>query len=106
MQKRGALLTLMILAFATLASAQRDKSKRPSPSASASCKFADGKAIQTDYSSPRMKNRKIYGGLVPYGEVWRTGANEATTFVVDTDVTIGGTTVPTGSYTLFTVPNQ
>jgi Protein of unknown function (DUF2911) len=106
MQKRVALLTLMILAFATLASAQQDKSKRPSPSASASCKFADGKAIQTDYSSPRMKNRKIYGGLVPYGEVWRTGANEATTFVVDTDVTIGGTTVPTGSYTLFTVPNQ
>ena len=52
-----------------------------------------------------MKGRKIYGELVPFGEVWRTGANEATTFVTSTEISVGGTTVPAGSYTIFTVPN-
>ena len=51
-----------------------------------------------------MKGRKIYGDLVPFGEVWRTGANEATTFVTSSDVSVGGKTVPAGSYTIFTVP--
>ena len=75
-----------------------------SPPAKADCKFSDGKTIHVDYSSPRMKGRKIFGGLVPYGEPWRAGANEATTFVVDADVSVGGKTVPTGSYTLFALP--
>jgi len=52
-----------------------------------------------------MRGRKIFGGLVPYGEVWRTGANEAATFVPNTAVSISGKTVPAGSYTLFTNPN-
>ncbi|HXX46011.1 MAG TPA: DUF2911 domain-containing protein [Candidatus Acidoferrales bacterium] len=76
-----------------------------SPPAKADCKFADGKTIHVDYSSPRMRGRKIFGGLVPYGEPWRAGANEATTFVIDTDVNVGGKTVPKGSYTLFALPN-
>ena len=110
MRKQIAFLTLSVLTLATLASAQQDKSKRPSPPAQAQCKFADGKTIKTDYSSPRMHDpkthamRKIYGGLVPYGEVWRTGANDATTFVTDTNLTVGGKDVPAGSYTIFTVP--
>jgi Protein of unknown function (DUF2911) len=78
---------------------------RPSPAASATCDLGSGKNIKTDYSSPRMKGRKIYGELVPFGEVWRTGANEATTFVASSDVTAGGKSVPAGSYTIFTVPN-
>lgn len=106
MQKRIALLATFVLAIATLASAQMDKSKRPSPPASAECKLAGGKSIKTDYSSPRMHGRKIYGGLVPYGEVWRTGANEATTFVTDTDLMVGSKDVPAGNYTMFTVPNE
>lgn len=53
-----------------------------------------------------MKGRKIYGDLVPYGEVWRTGANEATTFVTNTALEVGGKNVPAGSYTIFTVPNR
>jgi hypothetical protein len=97
----------MVFAFTMFASAQKDKSKpRPSPPAQAQCKFSDGKSITVDYSSPRAKGRKIFGGLVPYGEVWRTGANEATTFVTDTDVTVGGKEIPAGHYTIFTVPNQ
>jgi hypothetical protein len=104
MQKLFAVLALVLLA-ATFASAQQDKSKRPSPAATAECKLADGKTITTSYSSPRVKGRKIFGGLVPYGEVWRTGANEATTLVTNTDISIGDKTIPAGSYTLFTVPN-
>jgi Protein of unknown function (DUF2911) len=76
-----------------------------SPSAKADCKFSDGRSIHIDYSSPRMRGRKIFGALVPYGEPWRAGANEATTFVLDTDVTVGGKMVPRGSYTLFALPN-
>jgi Protein of unknown function (DUF2911) len=76
-----------------------------SPPAKAECKFTDGKSIHIDYSSPRVRGRKIFGGLVPYGEPWRAGANEATTFVVDTDVNVDGKTVPRGSYTLFAIPS-
>jgi len=65
-----------------------------------------GKTITVDYSSPRAKGRKVFGGLVPYGEVWRAGANEATTFVTTADVMVGGSHVPAGSYTLFTLPNK
>jgi hypothetical protein len=103
MQKRIVLPTLLVL-FTTTAFAQMGGGKA-SPPATATCDLGGGKTIKTDYSSPRMKGRKIYGGLVPYGEVWRTGANEATTFVASADVQVGGTTVPAGSYTIFTVPN-
>src|ERR1700757_4370697 len=106
MLKRTAFVVLLALTLCILASAQQDKSKRPSPPAQAQCKFSDGKTVNVDYSSPRMKGRKIFGELVPYGEVWRTGANDATTFVTASNVTVGGTDVPPGSYTLFTVPNE
>jgi hypothetical protein len=82
-----------------------DKSKRPSPPAHVQYQFPDGKMLTIDYSSPRMRGRVIYGGLVPYGKEWRVGANEATTFVTDTDLMVGGTLVPAGSYTLFALPN-
>ncbi len=102
MKKRIALPTLLVL-LTTAAFAQMGGGK-PSPPATATCDLGGGKTIKTDYSSPRAKGRKIYGGLVPYGEVWRTGANEATTFVTSADVQVGGTTVPAGNYTIFTVP--
>jgi hypothetical protein len=97
------LLSLAVLAVPALS--QQDKSKRPSPPAKAECKFSDGKTITVDYSSPRMKGRKIFGDLVPFGKVWRAGANEATTFVTTADATVGGKAVPAGSYTIFAIPN-
>jgi hypothetical protein len=103
MRQRISISAALILLFATAACAQMGKT-RPSPPASATCDLGGGKTIKTDYSSPRMKGRKIYGDLVPFGEVWRTGANEATTFVPSADVVVGGKTVPAGSYTIFTVP--
>lgn len=91
-------------------SVQANKSQRPSPPAHADCKFQDGATINVDYSSPRMKGRKIFGELEPYGKVWRAGANEAATFVVSNAVHIGslanGLDVPAGSYTLFAIPNK
>ena len=102
MKKRIVLPTLLVL-FTTAPFAQMGGGK-PSPAASATCDLGGGQTIKTDYSSPRMKGRKIYGDLVPFGEVWRTGANEATTFVTSTDVVVGGKTIPAGSYTIFTVP--
>ena len=105
MYKRITMLAILLIAIASLAFAQ-DKSQRPSPAAKAQCNFADGKTVTVDYSSPRMKSRQIYGGLVPYGQVWRTGANEATTFVTTADLNIGGKDVPAGNYTIFTIPNQ
>ncbi len=109
MRKQFAVLAVACLTLglmAVLGSAQMDKASRPSPAAKASCTLADGKTITIDYSSPRAKGRKIYGGLVPYGEVWRAGANEATTFVTTTDLMVGGAHVPAGSYTIFAIPNK
>ncbi|HEX2714946.1 MAG TPA: DUF2911 domain-containing protein [Candidatus Acidoferrales bacterium] len=109
MPKSIALCAVLLSSLAALAGsglAQQDKSKRPSPPAKAECKFAYGKTIVVDYSSPRVKGRKIYGGLVPYGTVWRTGANEAATFVTNADLNVGGKVVPAGNYTIFTLPDR
>ena len=107
MQKRialGTLLCLGIVGVAALAR-QQDKSQRPSPPAQATFSFANGKTITVDYSSPRVKGRKIFGEHEPYGKVWRAGANEATTFVTTADLKVGGKDVPAGSYTIFAIPN-
>ena len=77
-----------------------------SPPAKAACKFADGKTVTVNYSSPRMRGRKIFGDLVPFGEVWRAGADDATSFVSNADLIVGGKVAPAGKYTLFTLPTQ
>ena len=59
-----------------------------------------------NYGSPGVKERSIWGGLVPYGEVWRTGANEATTIEFDSEILIEGKKVPEGKYSLFTIPGK
>src|SRR5580693_709152 len=109
MRKVFAVLAVGCLALALMAvlgSAQMDKASRPSPPASASCDLGGGKSIKTDYSSPRLKGRKMIGGVEPYGKVWRNGANEATTFVTSSDLMVGGSHVPAGSYTIFAIPNK
>src|ERR1700678_261309 len=109
MTKKSWLCTAFLLGFvifAPAARAQQDKAQRPSPPAKADCSFTDGKTVHIDSSAPRVKGRKIFGDLVPYDQAWRTGANEATTFVIDTNLMVGDQTVPAGSYTLFTVPSQ
>jgi hypothetical protein len=62
--------------------------------------------VLVDYGRPSKRDRVIFGGLVPYDQVWRTGANMATTLVTDKALTIGNQTVPAGSYSLYTVPSK
>jgi hypothetical protein len=108
MTKKLVIIGSLAALFLTVAVAvaQQDKSKRPSPPAQATWDLGGGKSVTIDYSSPRAKGRKIYGELVPFDKVWRTGANEATTLTTAADLNIGGTTVPAGTYTLFTIPNK
>jgi len=103
--KKILILTLITGLFTGInASAQQDKSKRPSPPAKVSETIASGATISIDYSQPSVKGRTIGKEIAPYGEVWRTGANEATVFETNKDVTIEGKTLPTGKYSLYSIP--
>jgi len=66
----------------------------------------DGKKITVGYGAPSMRGRKVMGALVPYGEVWCAGANDATSLDTEADLDINGMKVPKGSYTLWTLPNR
>lgn len=101
-----------ILLFSINAHAQNDakkpedKSKRPSPPAVASVTTVNGVAIKIDYSQPSVKGREIGKDLEPMqGKVWRTGANEATVFEINKDVTINGKVLAAGKYGLFSIWN-
>jgi hypothetical protein len=63
-----------------------------------------GATVLVDYGRPSKRGRDIFGGLVPYGEVWRTGANQATHFVTDKPLMFGSLMVPAGTYTIYTLP--
>jgi hypothetical protein len=82
-----------------------EKEKRASPHAEVTAPLG-GKKITINYGRPYVKGRAIFGGLVPWGQVWRTGADEATTLSTETDVVIGGLKVPKGDYALFTIPTE
>jgi len=105
MRKQTTILMLLTFVALSVGAQQQDKSKRPSPPGTAEVTFADGKKVTINYSRPSAKGRKIFGELVPFDQVWRTGANEATSLKTDVDLDIGGTTVPAGSYTLYTLPS-
>jgi hypothetical protein len=100
--KKISILSLCVL-FAAAAFA--DEAKKPlSPPATAAATIG-GKKITVDYSAPSKRGRAIMGELVPYGKVWRTGANAATTLVTESDLMIGSLHVPAGKYTLYTIPD-
>ena len=77
----------------------------PSPPAKASVTLNSTK-ITIDYNTPSIRGRKIFGGLVPYGHWWRTGANPATSFKTTGTLKIGDKTVPAGAYTLYSIPSE
>jgi len=112
---------ILTLAFAaaltatTTARAQMSTMDMPAKQSDAPAKPVLSPAAQTDvtlegatitihYNSPAMRGRVIMGGLVPYGQVWRTGANPATSFVTTGNLKIGSLSVPAGNYTLYTLP--
>jgi len=98
-------LTLLGISISSMILAQSDKAKRPSPPATAIGKV-NGASITIDYSSPAVKGRKIWGELVPYNKVWRTGANEATLFATDKEIKVEGKALPAGKYSLYTLPGE
>ena len=92
------------LMAAQVATAQDDKSKRPSPPATATAKLKSGATITIDYSQPSVKGRTIGKDLEPMnGQVWRTGANDATVFETDKDIMVMGKKLPAGKYGLFSL---
>ncbi|MCL4402275.1 MAG: DUF2911 domain-containing protein [Acidobacteria bacterium] len=100
------LITGLLLAGAFSTFAQEQRKKAPlSPPAETSVTI-DGKKITINYSAPSMRGRKIFGGLVPYGKVWRAGANAATALTTQADLQMGNLNVPKGSYTLFVLPEE
>ena len=98
-------VVLGIAVSTTLAQAQKRTPDKLSPAASANCAFPDGKTINTSYSSPRLRGRKMIGGVNPYGKPWRVGAQEATTFQTTANLEVDGKSVPAGNYTIFVIPN-
>ena len=94
-----------LLFLTTLARAQEVLKVRPSPLAVTTARYQDH-YVKITYSQPQRKNREIFGGLVPYGQVWRTGANEATEITTTKDITIGQLLLKAGTYSLFTIPGK
>lgn len=93
--------------WAICSSTQAQQVKTPAPSPTQTIKQDFGlSSVELSYSRPGMRTRKIYGDLVPFGKVWRTGANSATTLTFADEVTIGGTKVPAGKYGLLSIPDK
>ena len=101
---RTGLLAGLVFLCSFVAAAQETKAPA-SPPATATAKIGAAD-VTIKYSSPSVKGRKVWGELVPYGKVWRTGANEATTITFSKDVTIEGQPLKAGTYALFTVPAE
>ena len=94
-------------AFAFMLTTDAQPLKTPAPSPTQTIKQDFGLAsIELSYSRPGVKDRKVFGELVPFGKVWRTGANNATTLTFAEDVTIGGTKIKAGKYGLLTMPGE
>lgn len=93
------LVAILMTAFANA------QEKKASPAETATGKINDA-TITINYGSPSVKGRTIWGELVPYGKVWRAGANEATTFETDKEITVEGKKLPAGKYAFFAIPEK
>ena len=96
---------LFFSALVTSTSAQEAVQPRPSPLAVTAIRYKDA-YLKITYSQPQKRGREIFGKLVPYGEVWRTGANEATELLTTKNIQINGTLLKAGVYSLFTIPQK
>jgi Protein of unknown function (DUF2911) len=104
MRKQLIALTCAAVALSAAVWLVAQERKRASPHEQTSAVIA-GKKITIEYGRPYKKDRQIFGGLVPYGKVWRTGADEATKLTTEADLMLGIIHVPKGTYSMFTVPD-
>jgi len=102
---RSTLAFFMMTLSTTIVFSQEAVKARPSPLAIVTMKYEDS-YIKVTYSQPHKRDRKIFGTLVKYGEVWRTGANEATEITLTDNVVIKNDTLMAGTYSIFTIPNE
>jgi hypothetical protein len=105
MNFKSILIVLLLVGSMSSAFAQQIQMPQASPSAKIAQQVGLSN-VSVDYSRPSTKGRKIFGELVPFGEVWRTGANGATLLTFSTDVIISGKNVPAGQYALYAIPNK
>lgn len=98
-------LALLALIAVPLLAERGDDSERASKNGKTEGTI-DGVELTLEFGRPKVKEREIWGGLVPWGQVWRTGADEATTITFSDDVTIEGEELPAGTYALFTIPTE
>ena len=102
--RKTAFIFSLVMIFTVISFAQDFRTPRPSPDATVS-QYVGVTKVTIDYSSPAVKDRKIWGELVPFGEVWRTGANEATTITFTDAVSVNGNELAAGTYGIHTIPN-
>lgn len=98
-------ITLAVFLFSQAVLAQEAAPERISPASFATLRYKDS-YIKVTYCQPRKRGRDIFGGLVPYGQVWRTGANEATEITLTKDAFINGMMITAGTYSIFTIPDK
>lgn len=97
---------IILISLISMVACAQDQSKQPASPALKATGKSGAANITISYGSPSVKGRKVWGELVPYGKVWRTGANDATIIDVDADVKVEGQTLAKGSYSLFTIPEE
>ncbi len=102
MNFKKSLLAFAMMALVAFAATAQEK---PSPAMTAEG-TAGGSKITINYSAPAVKGRVIWGDLVPLGQVWRAGANDATTFTTEKDIMVEGKKLPAGTYSFFIIPGE
>jgi len=102
---RNHLLLFLLIVVSNAVFAQEAVPPRPSPLAVVSCKYKDS-YIKIVYSQPHKRGREVFGNLVPFGQVWRLGANEATELTTTREIFISGQHLPAGNYSLFAIPEK
>ncbi|MEO5979216.1 MAG: DUF2911 domain-containing protein [Chryseolinea sp.] len=106
MKQTKLLLPLSLFVLISLsASSQGNPDNRPSPLAVETMRYKDA-YVKITYSQPDKRGREIFGDLIPYGKVWRTGANEATEITTTKNITLRGFLLKAGTYSIFTIPNK
>ena len=105
MRRKLFLATVILFILHLQASAQIAIIPRPSPLAIVSARYKDS-YFKITYSQPHKRGRTVFGKLVPFGKVWRTGANEATELTITKNIQLNGTLLPAGTYSIFTIPEK